>query len=383
MADTSSEGSRSSFASPTVRRPSQGLPNWALYGLAGIAGIGIFAVLTSQREAADDTYALGPQRDTIISSPPPLRVATATYSDSPALPAARPVSRTPPPVIRAAAVPNVVSTPRQRSDPPPSEQGTYFAEEIPAPNYGTQDFFPRTVPSPLPPTSDRTPMPALVMDRGILRTERSAGSSARLSGSTRSQYDAASGSESNEETNLRPQQPPRGPYILPVGTLLPAILQTPVDTSRGGPVKAIVSQNVRGEDGTLVLVPKGTMLLGEYPPGAEGAGKRVMIDWTRLVLPDGREVEMTFPSTDRNGAAGVKGKLHTNTLGRVAGAVLQTALNAASFGLLNRATSDTVVVGMPQTTVGGQNANDSRRRITIKAGTRIQVYASQPIDFIP
>lgn len=131
-----------------------------------------------------------------------------------------------------------------------------------------------------------------------------------------------------------------------------------------------------------MLVPKGSKLLGEYAAGAEGAGKRVVINWTRLLLPDGNEVVISFPATDKNGAAGVKGDLHTNALGRIAGAVFQTALNTATFGLLNGASSDTIILGPPPVAVTGQaRATASQRRITIDAGEKIQVMVTQPIDF--
>ena len=105
--------------------------------------------------------------------------------------------------------------------------------------------------------------------------------------------------------------------------------------------------------------------------------------WNRIVLPNGQMVRINYPATDRNGTAGVEGKVHNNTLGRMAGAVLQTALNTASFGLLNRSTGGTVVVGAPMPQLAPGTQRTSSRRITVPAGTAVNAFVAQPIDFSP
>lgn len=358
-------------AIPTVQRPRSGLPNWALFALAGVLGVGIFSVLASQRQSAEQTDIFEPNANTLIASPPPLSISSPQLR-APDFSASRspvPFAPQPPVVIRPVpARPVRVLDPRVET--PPSSYSIFPPFSPPLIAASSQ-----------PITEPSGPTPALVLDRGISRLDRSG---ARLRDLARRDVGQSEQAVPDAAASvvLRPKAPLTGPTILPVGTMMPAILQTPVDTSRGGPVTAIVSQDVKGQDGSRVLVPKGSKLLGEYAAGAEGAGKRVLINWTRLLLPDGNEVVISFPATDKNGAAGVKGDLHTNALGRIAGAVFQTALNTATFGLLNGASSDTIILGPPPVAVTGQaRATASQRRITIDAGEKIQVMVTQPIDF--
>ena len=48
------------------------------------------------------------------------------------------------------------------------------------------------------------------------------------------------------------------------GTLIPAVLETAIDTDVPGYVRAVVSQDVRSFDGSKVLIPRSSRLIGEY-----------------------------------------------------------------------------------------------------------------------
>ena len=357
----------------TVRRPRQGLPDWALFALAGVIGLGIFAVLAGQREDAVETSLVAPRAGQTIASPRPL-VLPLEESTNVARAQSEPVPFVPMPPFPAPA--RYVAPPPMRTAEP--------APYRPAPQAYEQPAAPSAPPQPAiaEPIAARaitaTPRPALVLDRGVMRTPPAPGpeNGNTTRGPARSE-DAAS-----PDRPLRPETMARGSHILPSGTLIPAVLETPVDTARGGPIKALVDRDVRGFDGRDVLVPKGSRLLGSYAAGAD-SGKRVLITWNRILLPNGQMVRIDYPATDRNGTAGVAGTVHNNTLGRVAGAVLQTALTTASFGLLNRTQGGTVVVGAPMPQIAPGSRQTSNRRITVPAGTAVNAFVVQPIDFSP
>ena len=364
--------------SVTVRRPRQGLPDWALFAFAGLVRLGIFAVLAGQREDAVETSLVAPRAGPPIASPRPLilpledrtqerpmEFASGPFVPSPPFQAPSPGFAPPAPRI----APPVQSAP-YRPSPEIYDQG--------APPLAPPPSQPSLEASVEPPAQASGPMPALVLDRGVKRTRQAAG----RGGGTGARPPARTEEGAAADRPLRPEAMATGSHILPSGTLIPAVLETPVDTARGGPIKALVDSDVRGFDGRDVLVPKGSRLLGTYAAGAD-SGKRVLITWNRIVLPDGQMVRIDYPATDRNGTAGVEGKVHNNTLGRVAGAVLQTALNTASFGLLNRSTGGTVVVGAPMPQLAPGTQRTSSRRITVPAGTAVNAFVAQPIDFSP
>lgn len=171
---------------------------------------------------------------------------------------------------------------------------------------------------------------------------------------------------------------------LAIGTLIPAVLETPIDTSRPGQVRAIVSQDARGQDGLKVLVPRGSRLIGEYQSDVRSGQNRVLVNWTRLIRPDGSSVRLGSPSADGMGGAGIPGQRHSFFLTRFVNAALQTALGVGG-NLVGGRDNNTVIVGLPggvsSATQGLISTESPRPKITVKPGTLFNVFVNREIDF--
>ncbi len=85
------------------------------------------------------------------------------------------------------------------------------------------------------------------------------------------------------------------------GTLIPAVLETAINTDVPGYVRAVVSQDVRSFDGRRVLVPRSSRLIGQYQSGLQAGQKRAYVIWTRLIRPDGVSVALASPGTAFDG----------------------------------------------------------------------------------
>lgn len=170
---------------------------------------------------------------------------------------------------------------------------------------------------------------------------------------------------------------------IPIGTLIPAVLETPIDTSRPGLARAIVARDARGLDGQRVLVPRGSRLIGEYQSDVRSGQSRVLVNWTRLIRPDGAAIRLGVPSADAMGAAGIPGQYHSFFLKRFVNAALQTALSVGG-SLIGNSAGSTVVVGLPNSVgaAAGQGliSNDVRPKITVKSGTLFNVFVAREID---
>jgi type IV secretion system protein VirB10 len=90
------------------------------------------------------------------------------------------------------------------------------------------------------------------------------------------------------------------------GTLMGAVLETALDSTSPGLARAIVSCDVYGFDGTRVLIPRGSRLIGEYSADTSPGQNRAIINWVRLFRPDGATIALDSPSTDTLGRGGVK-----------------------------------------------------------------------------
>jgi type IV secretory pathway VirB10-like protein len=102
--------------------------------------------------------------------------------------------------------------------------------------------------------------------------------------------------------------PAPGPYALHAGTVIPATLVTEINSDLPGEILAQVSRDVYdSRTQRTLLVPRGSKLIGKYDNQIAVAQNRLLVAWTRVILPDGRSVTLPGLQTkDRAGAGGVR-----------------------------------------------------------------------------
>ena len=155
------------------------------------------------------------------------------------------------------------------------------------------------------------------------------------------------------------------------GTLIPAVLETAINTDVPGYVRAVVSQDVRSFDGSRVLIPRSSRLIGEYKGATQAGQRRAYLMWTRLVRPDGVSVALASPAADFTGQAGVGGQVNGHFFSRFGSAILLSVLGGASS--LVSGGASTVVVG------GGSNAASAAIQQNGNRGPTIRVRQGEPI----
>lgn len=117
------------------------------------------------------------------------------------------------------------------------------------------------------------------------------------------------------------------------GTMIQAVMETALDSTLPGPTRAIVSEDVYSYDGTRLLIPRGSRLIGRYQSGADIAQKRVTIAWDRLVLPSRQTIRLSAYGGDELGRSGVTGSVDTRFMARFGSAALISIISAvASIG---------------------------------------------------
>jgi type IV secretion system protein VirB10 len=170
---------------------------------------------------------------------------------------------------------------------------------------------------------------------------------------------------------------------VPQGAVIPAVLETALDSTRPGGVRAIVQRDVMGFDGTRVLIPRGSRLYGEYGSDVSAGQKRALIRWTRLTRPDAVIVRLDSPAADPLGRAGVEGKVDSHFFARFGGAILQSVLDIG-VGVATRSVSDSgVVVALPGSTqnITGTQQQQIQPTIRVRQGTSVSVFVSRDLDF--
>ena len=102
--------------------------------------------------------------------------------------------------------------------------------------------------------------------------------------------------------------PPASPWILQAGAVIPAALITGIRSDLPGQITAQVTENVYDSPtGSLLLIPQGTRIIGQYDDGVTFGQRRVLLVWNRLILPGGRSVVLErLPGADASGYAGLE-----------------------------------------------------------------------------
>ncbi len=174
---------------------------------------------------------------------------------------------------------------------------------------------------------------------------------------------------------------------IPQGAVIAAVLETPLDSDRPGLARAIISQDVRGFDGTRILIPRGSRLIGEFKAEVTPGLRRIPVIWTRLIRPDGVAIRIASPGADPLGGAGIGGRVNTHFAQSLLGAVLQSALTVG-VNVLSSSSSNSgnpIYVGLPGQAqqVGEQLVPKTDRPPTIKvrAGAEISVMVARDLDF--
>lgn len=171
---------------------------------------------------------------------------------------------------------------------------------------------------------------------------------------------------------------------VPQGSVIQAVMETALDSTRAGFARAIVSRDVMSFDGTRVLISKGSRLFGDYKADVSLGQKRALIQWQRLTRPDGTIIALDSPSADPLGRAGVRGKVNTHFFERFAGSILQSVLDIGVRAATSEATNSTVIIGTPTGVTQGalvQQQGEIKPTLKIRQGASIAVFVARDLDF--
>ncbi len=340
---------------PSVALPPAGVPTPLLIALGVVLALALFLMLNAHRRALNAAET-GPPLGAVHLPPPPPPLA---------LP---PAPLPPPPPAPIVIHERAPTPPRNPFIPqrPPQPIGLIGEEPL----------------EPARPPASRNPVavgPALVVDL-------TDGGGASVNGAGGAHEGAAAALSGQDEaaraTLIRGRS-----AVIPQGAIIAAVLETPLDSDRPGLARALTSQDARGFDGSRILIPRGSRLIGEFKADTSPGLRRILVTWTRLIRPDGVAIRIGSPVSDSLGGAGVAGSVNTHFLSRFAGAVLQSALavgvNLASASAASNNSSVIVALPAQGAQLGAQLVPNVNRPPTIKVreGAEIAVLVARDLDF--
>jgi type IV secretory pathway VirB10-like protein len=180
------------------------------------------------------------------------------------------------------------------------------------------------------------------------------------------------------------------PFVLFEGTELETALVNRLDGDFSGPVKVIVTNPVYSHDRQHILVPEGTVVLGETSKVQSFGQRRLAVVFHRLIMPDGYTVDLDqFRGLNQIGETGLKDQVNNHylqifgssiALGIIAGAAESSNANAGRYASGSEAYRSGVAASLSQssTQVLDRFLNIAPT-ITIREGHRVKVYFTQDL----
>jgi type IV secretory pathway VirB10-like protein len=125
---------------------------------------------------------------------------------------------------------------------------------------------------------------------------------------------------------------PVSSYVVQAGNIIPASLITGIRSDLPGEITAQVTENVYDSPtGRFVLIPQGTRLIGVYDSQVAAGQSRVLLVWTRLIMPNGRSIVLERqPGADTAGYSGLEDEVDNHWGALFKAALLSTLLGVGS-----------------------------------------------------
>jgi type IV secretion system protein VirB10 len=116
-------------------------------------------------------------------------------------------------------------------------------------------------------------------------------------------------------TAVRAQVLPTQRLLLPKGAFLDCTLETAIDSTLPGMTTCVMATDTFGVDGQVVLLERGTKLVGETRGQVQQGSARVFVLWDEARTPAGVIVPLASPGADELGRSGLPGSVDRHFLG--------------------------------------------------------------------
>ncbi|XYD11999.1 type IV secretion system protein VirB10 (plasmid) [Methylobacterium sp. NMS12] len=128
---------------------------------------------------------------------------------------------------------------------------------------------------------------------------------------------------------VRAARLPNRNLLVAQGTAIPCVLETAMSSDVAGFVSCVINRDVMSDNGHVVLMEKGTQVVGEYRGNVRRGSSRMFVLWSRAKTPTGVIVNLASPATDALGRAGFDGEIDSHFIERFGGALLLSIVGDA------------------------------------------------------
>lgn len=190
-------------------------------------------------------------------------------------------------------------------------------------------------------------------------------------------------------TPARAQMLPTQQFLLPKGAFIDCTLETAIDSTLPGMTTCVTATDTFGIDGKVVLLERGSKLVGETRGQVQNGSARVFVLWSQARTPTGVLVPLDSPGTDELGRSGLPGEVNRHFWDRFGAAMLisvidgamQAAVQSSTHGssaiIYNPSSSEEALTDVLKGTI------NIAPTVTKHQGDRIQILVARDLDFRP
>lgn len=174
------------------------------------------------------------------------------------------------------------------------------------------------------------------------------------------------------------------------GQMIDCVLKTRLDSTVPGMATCVVTRNLYSDNGRVVLVERGSEVVGEYSQGVQQGKARLFVLWTRLRTPNGVIIALESPGTDALGASGLPGHVNHHFWRRFGAAMLLSVIDDTAAYIANGRNSGgtTVNYGAGTSDAASQLADrvlestiNIPPTLTKNQGDRINIFIARDLYF--
>ncbi len=186
---------------------------------------------------------------------------------------------------------------------------------------------------------------------------------------------------------VQAQMLPTQRLLLPKGAFLDCTLETAIDSTLPGMTTCVLATDAFSADGTVVLLERGTKLVGETRGQVRQGAARLFVLWTEARTPRGVVVPLASPGTDELGRSGLVGEVDRHFFERFGAAILISVIDGAIQASVQgqRQTGDTVVLSPSKSqdvmTEVLRSSVNLPPTVVKPQGDRVQVLVARDLDF--
>lgn len=171
------------------------------------------------------------------------------------------------------------------------------------------------------------------------------------------------------------------------GTAIPCILETAMSSDVPGFVSCVVSRDVMSDNGRVVLMEKGTQVVGEYRGSVRRGSSRLFVLWSRAKTPTGVVVTLASPATDALGRAGFDGEIDNHFMERFGGALLLSLVGDAGQVAGQQFSEGGLQIntvqrgGQSAAAIATENTINIPPTLTKNQGELVSIFVARDLDF--